>query len=301
MERNKSMSSIPPQAGIGSQPIALVSQLRQQVPQMQHIDEMFAWMAHALMTQWQIPLIQFWAAQAHSTGQPQAELRAVASRNAALPSSLHTNAQVTDAVKRILGAKQGFFPRPTDGIFSRSYVEHFARYNISYWGGYFISDNVLLPPKKDAEPEKVATPLNMVIALFLQNPPQDKLGRAMDYIFQHSFRVAVDKGLFNPQAAPRKEVHTETLQRQTTTALDLSSFVPHRTQNIEEIQTGNPFAYATIIPDRKARQIYSLINGQRNVATLARMANLDVKEVEEALRLLIQQGKISLQDGEETK
>ena len=292
------MSSIPPQTGIGSQPIALVSQLRQQALQMQHIDEMFAWMSHTMMTQWQIPLIQFWAAQAYSTGPLRAELRTVASRNPAFPSSLHANQQVADAVKRILAAKQGFFPRPTKGVFSPSYVEHFARYNIRYWGGYFISDNVLLPPKREAEEEKVATPLSMVITLFLQNPPSERLGRAMDFAFQQGFRVAADKGLFSPPASLHTEVHTESLQTKTT-ALDLSAFVPRRTQNIEEIQSGNPFTYATVIPDRKARrQIYSLVNGQRNVAAIARMANLDLKEVEEALRLLIKQEQISLQDGE---
>ncbi len=207
---------------------------------------------------------------------------------------------MVDAVKRILAAKQGFFPRPTEGVFSPSYGEHFARYNIRYWGGYFISDNVLLPPKKGAEQEKVATPLNMVIALFLQNPPSERLGRAMDFAFQQGFRVAADKGLFSPPAPLPAEIHTESLQTETT-ALDLSMFVPRRTQSIEEIQSGNPFAYATVIPDRKARQIYSLVNGQRNVATIARMANMDVKEVEEALRLLVKQGQISLQNGEETK
>lgn len=297
MEGKNVMSTIPNQPGHGSQPIALVSQLRQQAPQMHDIDEMFSWMSRAMVNQWHIPLIQFWSLQTSTTGQSRVELRTVASQDSSLPSSVHANQQVADVVKRLLWEQRGVSPLPTISVFPSSYVGLLARHNIHYWGGYFIKDNVLLPPR-EAAAEKVATPLSMVITLFLQNPPSERLGRAIDFAFQQGFRVAVNRGFFGTIEPVKPDgVPASSHQQQ---QLALSSLVPQRTQSIEEFQTGNPFVNATIIPDKRARQIYSLINGQRDVATLARLANLDQKEVGEALHLLLQNEKIQLQDSKGT-
>ena len=294
--KKRTMSFTPSQQGNGSRPIALVSQLRQQALHMQHIDEMFLWLSRAMVSQWQVPLVQFWAMQADTAGQYHVELRALASQDPSLPSSAHVNQPVADLVKQLLREQRGVSPLPVTTLFSSSHASLLARHNIHYWGGYFLREHVMLPPKKGATRATIATPLNMITTLFLQDPPSERLGRALHFVFQQGLRIAASQELFSASTSMHTHDFVEKAPQQTD--LDLSTLRPQRTQRIEEIQAGNPFANATIIPDKKARHMYSFINGQRDVATLIRLTNLEQKEAVEALHLLLQQEKIQLQDAE---
>ncbi len=277
------------------QPIAFIAQLRQQALKMRHIDEIFAWMSGAMVYQWQIPVVQFWAPQAYATGQFRLELRVSTSRDPSLPATVHANQQIADVIKRLLQEKRGIAPLPIASVFPPSQVAALAHYGLHYWAGYFTSKELWLPPRQDATAEKIATPLTMMIALFLQQPPAERLGRAVDFIFQHSLPLAAELGLVTPSQSPAPQnIPSGVFPQQA--QLDLSALIPHRSESIEEIKTGNPFANATVLPDKKTRQLYSLINDQRDVATLARLTGLDQKEVEEAIRLLLERGKIQLYD-----
>ena len=289
------MSTIPQQSGSGIQPIALVSQLQQQVLNMKHIDEMFSWMSHTMVNQWQIPLIQFWAPQAYNTGRVRLVLRAVASQDASLPASLHANYQTANVVKHLLRERECMTARPIASVFSSSQVEKLTLYGLRYWAGYFVGNTIMLPPKKDASIEQVATPLTMLISLFLRQPPSDRLKRAIDFTFHHGILVATNRGLLTTAPDTSQSVISATSIHQHI-QLPLSTLIPHRSESIEEISTSNPFSHATAIPNKSARQLYSLINGQRDVDTLVRMSEMNYKEAEEALRLLLQQQKIQLQD-----
>ena len=286
------MSLTPQHPRSGIQPIALVSQLRQQVPKMQHIDEMFLWMSHAMVHQWQIPLVQFWTTQAYKTGQLRLELRTVACQDSSLPTPVHANQQIANVVKRLLREKQGTTPLQTASVFSPSQAEILARYGLHYWAGYFIANTGLLPPQKEASVEQVATPLSMVISLFLQHPPSERLSRAIDFTLQHGLLVAASRGFLTTSPGTIQADIFSAGSRQPI----LSTLVPRRSEKIEEITTVNPFANATILPNKQTRQLYSLVNGQRNVATLAQLANLDQEVVKEVLRFLLQQEKIQLYD-----
>ncbi len=290
------MSSTPQQPRIGMQPIALVSQFRQQVLKMQHIDDVLLWMSHTMVNQWQLPLIQLWATQAYASGDLQLELRTVARQNPALPFKVHANQQVADVVKHLLREKRSVVPQPTANIFSSSQVEALAHYGLHYWAGYFVGNTQLLPPRKEAAREKIATPLCMLVSLFLAQPPSERLGRAINFTFQHGFVVAANYGLLTTPSdlvKPDVSVEESTLQH---VQPDIATLIPHRAESIEEIRTGNPFANATILPDKKTRQVYSFVNDQRNIATIARLAKLDEKELVDVIRLLLQQQKIQLHD-----
>lgn len=295
IERDETMPFTPEPLEYGMQPIALVSQLRRQVLQMHSIDEVFSWMSHTMVHQWHIPLVQFWAAQAYRTGQTRLELRTVASEDPSLPAAIHSNQQVADVVQRLLQERRGVFPLPAANVFSSSQVRALAHYNLHYWAGYFLKNDLLLPPKKEATEEKIPTPVSMIISLFLQYLPSERLGRALDFTFRHSLLAATSRGFLmtSPDrtssdiAAKRVSQHIQPT---------LSTLIPHRSESIEAMRAGNPFANASILPDKNTRRLYSLVNGHRDVATLARLADLDQKETEEAIRLLLQQEKIELHD-----
>ncbi len=294
------MSFTTEQPGGGSRPITLVSQLRQHALKMRHIDEMFSWTAQGMVKQWQIPLIQFWAVQGYTTGQFRLELRTFAHQNPSLPASIHANQQVADVVKRLLREKQGMPSLPVRDVFSSSQVEALTSHNLYYWTAYFIENALSFPPKRKAVPEQIPTPLTMLISLFLQQPPIEPLDRAIDFTFQHCFLVAAKQGFLTPpqEVTPtdtnHAEMDTESSGKQAQD--DLSALVPHRAENIEELQISNPFVHATILPDKKTRRVYSLVNGQRDIATITRVAGLTQKEVLEALCLLLQQERIGLRD-----
>jgi hypothetical protein len=289
------MPFTPESPGYGIQPIALVSQLRRQVLQMQSIDEVFSWLSHTMVHQWHIPLVQFWATQAYRTGQIRLELRTVASEDSSLPAAVHINQQVADVVQRLLQERRGVSPLPATNVFPSSQVEALAHYNLHYWAGYFLGNDLLLPPKKEAAGEKIPTPMSMIISLFLQHPPSERLGRALDFTFRHSLLAATSRGFLTTSPDQiSSDISAESVSQHIQPAL--STLIPHRSESIEAMRAGNPFANATILPDKNTRRLYSLVNGYRDVATLARLADLDQKEMEEAIRLLLQQEKIELHD-----
>jgi hypothetical protein len=295
IERNETMPFTPEPPGYGMQPIALVSQLRRQVLQMHSIDEVFSWLSHTMVHQWHIPLVQFWAAQAYRTGQIRLELRTVASEDPSLPAAIHVNQQVVDVIQRLLQERRGVSPLPATNVFSPSQVEALAHYNLHYWAGYFIGNDLLLPPKKEAAGERISTPISMIISLFLQNLPSERLGRALDFTFRHSLLAATSQGfLTTSPARTSSDIPAESVSQHIQPTL--ATLIPHRSESIEAMRAGNPFANATILPDKNTRRLYSLVNGHRDVATLAHLADLQQKEMEEAIRLLLQQEKIELHD-----
>ncbi len=295
IERNETMPFTPEPLEYGMQPIALVSQLRRQVLQMQSIDEVFSWLSRAMVYQWHIPLVQFWAAQAYCTGQTRLELRTVASENPSLPAVIHSNQRVADVVQRLLRERRGVSPLPVTNVFPSSQVEALVHYNLHYWSGYFLGNDLLLPPKKEAVGEKIPTPMSMIISLFLQHLPSERLGRALDFTFRHSLLAATNQGFLttlSDRTSSGAAAESVSQHIQPT----LSTLVPRRSESIEAMRAGNPFANATILPDKNTRRLYSLVNGHRDVATLAQLADLSQKETEEAIRLLLQQEKIELHD-----
>ena len=291
LERNGIMSFTTQQPGSGSRPIALVSQLRQQALQMQHIDDLFVWVTHTMVEQWQIPLIQIWATQAYTTGNVRLELRTTASQDAALPTGVHANQHIADIVKPLLREKRGTMSQPTTSVFSSAQVEALARYGLHYWTGYFLGNTLLLPPRKEAVGAKTATPLCIMLSLFSHQQPTERLGRALDFTFHNVLLVAANRGFLTP---PSGQTHTSTSNESAPPALD--TLIPQRAEDIEAMKTGNPFANAIVLPDKRTRQLYSLINGQRDVATLASLASLEQEEIKETLHFLLQQKHIQLHD-----
>ncbi len=76
--------------------------------------------------------------------------------------------------------------------------------------------------------------------------------------------------------------------------VDWTLFVPCRREEPNLLTTDNPFETASIIRDRPARRLYDVIDGHRTIRDLCQATGLSVKVVLEALRLLLNNGRIQL-------
>lgn len=116
--------------GGGNQQLVIITQLLQMSVNMRHIDEMFLWLSHIIGQRLNVDVLQFWAYQAHDTGQYSAELRATASQNTLFPLHVVNNSQIAEVIKEILAERSGVNPQPVSGAFSSRQADLFTLYNL---------------------------------------------------------------------------------------------------------------------------------------------------------------------------
>src|SRR5437660_4816769 len=161
----------------GNQQLVIITQLLQMSVNMRHIDEMFLWLSHIIGQRLNVDVIQFWAYQAHVTGQYSAELRATASQNTLFPLHVVNNTQVAEIVRDLLTERSGVNPQPVASVFSSRQADLLTRYNLHYWACFFLGSGELLPPLMSNDPTHgaIPTPLSMVVSLFTQQMPHPHL------------------------------------------------------------------------------------------------------------------------------
>jgi DNA-binding response OmpR family regulator len=76
----------------------------------------------------------------------------------------------------------------------------------------------------------------------------------------------------------------------------LGELIPRRIPNTETMRSRSPFAPSPITGDERARQLYVAIDGRRTVAELAAMTGLEMKDVSQAVRVLLEEHYIELYD-----
>src|SRR5258708_7343757 len=81
--------------------MALVAQLFQVATTIHHIDEMFQWLAYAIVQGFNIQLVQFWTNQVDQTGRLTVQLRTVVRQDSTLPEQVIVNDQITYIAQRI--------------------------------------------------------------------------------------------------------------------------------------------------------------------------------------------------------
>ena len=285
--------------GGGNQQLVIITQLLQMSVNMRHIDEMFLWLSHIIGQRLNVDVLQFWAYQAHDTGQYSAELRAIASQNTMFPSQVVNNAQFAEVIKDILAERSGVNPQPVSDVFSSRQANLFARYNLHYWGCCFIgSGDCFLPPlmSTDSTQGAIPTPLSMLVSLFTQQLPHPHLLPTVKRILEHALSIARNRGLLSSGANPLSDgfAHNRVQPRQFT----FSDLIPRKTRNVELIQLGNPFADNTVISDKQARQLDFFIDGKRSISELVEITHLDQQEFNSALRFLLKQKHIQLHNSD---
>jgi hypothetical protein len=278
------------------QPVVLIAQLMRSAAQMRHVDEVFVWLSNALVRYLDLPVVQFWVTGLNNTGQFQAELRALTTQSGSLPQEIYLNNQVLAVVEHLFHEKRGIMSLPVQRLFSPSQASLLTLHDLHYWAGYFWDSDALFPPTRAAMASKqISLPLTVIVSLFTAVPLSADQMRTIDFVLKQAMRIIINRkfltlhhsSLGAAQENPDKDPF-----------MILADMIPTRSQDVKQLQAANPFANAPTIADRKARRLYSAVDGYRNVAELARITRLAQKELLEALCYLFQQQKIEFYTSE---
>ena len=268
----------------------LITQLMQQAASMQHVDEVFLWLAQTLVQYLDITVVQFLAMRRDDAGQFQIELRAAASQDPALAQIGYVNNQVTAVAERIFREQRGITSRPVENVFPQQQAALLAQYNLRCWAGYFLRHDDLLPSAKiEHAPGKTPIPFNVIVSLFTLYPLTADQERALHFILEQAMRIVVNRGLLSSRKSAeimaKKMLYVNALRAQ-------AQLIPQRAENIEQFQANNPFASASVIQDKNARRLYTAVDGDKDLAKLAQITGLGTKEMLAALQYLFDQQKI---------
>jgi hypothetical protein len=276
----------------GMRPVAIVSQLLQSIVNIHHIDELLMWIANTMIQRSGIDTVQVWATQAHRTGALYIKLRASASQHLSQARGVSESTEVAVLIERMMRERRGIQSVPITNIFSQYQAAMLMQQNYRYWTAYFVSRDVLLPPMQRGSQEgEIATPLQLVFSFFTQQPLQTTQTRAIRFLVEQSLRIAISHNLLSPKTQQPSGTGTGYLKADG--QYEFAHHVPRKVQKEQIEQAENPFNSAVILSEKRSRQVYSLIDGKKDVAELALLTNMSQKEVLEVLQSLLTQGHIS--------
>jgi len=281
---------------VGQQQIQVMMQLMKVVPTMHTIDELFQWLAYAIVNNFDLQLAQFWTPYMSSSGMTSTHLRMMVARDPSLPEGVVVNDQMFQIVRRLIYEQRTIASQPVDVLFPLPRGPLLKRYGLNYCAGSYMSSNVLLPsPNNMSSDPREATPFSLTTLLFLsQHGPWD-LMPSVSALLKQAIRLATNRGLLLT-ATPRPNFMSgsETPPPlNVASTLSLFALIP-RGKEGNNFLTSNPFARDASIQDARALRLHRAINGKKNVAELCRSTGIDKKDISAALRLLLNLNRIEL-------
>ena len=283
----------------GSQ-MALVAQLARSVATMHHVDELFQWLAYAMVQHFNLQMIQFWTNQISNTGGLAVQLRTVVRRDSTLPEQVIVNDQMAYIAQRVTSERRSYQPQLTETLFPPYQATLLKRYGLNYCGICFTRNSLLLPPPESIfSNERSPVPLAMTSLFFVRQFPHSDTISTFSLILEQAMIMAGNRNLLlpmntppPPSAAVELQATPPPLPRET--VFPLEQLIPQRRQDADLLLTDNPFARTAIISDKKARRLHAAIDGHTNVAALCHATGMNIKEVYVALQMLLSQHRIDL-------
>ena len=278
------------------------TQLLKAATNMHHIDELFLWIAHTMVQNFDAQVVQFWATQSTRTGQYYIRLRTMVSKDATLPQHVVTNNQVVAVAERILSERRNYLLQPLGSVFPPYQASLLARYGLNYFFSYFLSSNMLLPPSIEASGENLPTPLALTVMLFLGQAPSQNQLSAIRLSSEQALAVAAYRGLLLPPGGSSGRLPTESsavsqqmgASPQQNALVPLGQLIPRRLEETNMLTTSNPFASSIAISDKSARRLFAAIDGHKNLDELRTGLNMESKEAYRALQILLDLRRIGL-------
>lgn len=279
---------------------AIMTELSQRVVAVDHVDEMFFWLARIISQHLDVAVVEFWTKQANSIGDFSLDLRAVACQGGEVPERLIANDAVRMIIEGIYHDRRGFWLKPVVDLFTPYQATLLSRYGLGYCSSYLLKSAALLPPQKhDSSVGKIATPLVLGVLLFLEHPPSQRLLLGIGHILERALSVAKKQGLLlateNGEAIITSYKHAS-LQQQS--PLRLADLVPQHARNTDRstngTKTSNLEDVLAELPNKQTRQVYVAIDGQRTVAELASFTRLNMEEMRASIRILTLRHRVRL-------
>ena len=287
--------------GLSRQQMHVVTQLLRVIPSMRHIDEVFQWLAYALVQQFDVQVTQCWSVAANRTGQRFIQLRSMARQDASLPEQVVVNDQMMLIAQRVISEQQNTQPQHTTNTFPQYQALLLRRHGLNYWAGAFLHSSMLLPPRSNAPSQEMQpTPLAMATILFLRQAPSIDLVPTIENILEQAVSLGGNRSLLLPATnvpltttplppsfAPQTPIPQEA-------SPPLTELIPRRKQDANLLLTSNPFASTAVIADKQARRLHGAIDGRTSIAGLCSTTGMNIKDVYTALQLLLSQDRIEI-------
>jgi hypothetical protein len=290
------------------QRMTLIAQLGQSIATMQHIDELFQWLAYAIVQHFTIQLVQFWVNQMTQTDKLAVQLRTVVRHDPTIPEKLIVNDYMASIAQRVMSERRSYYAQPIATLFPPYQAQLLSRYGLNYCGACFTSKNMLLPPPQSVpSSERVPVPFALTSLLISRQSPHMDVISTISMILEQAVIMAGRHNLllsnvshtpapFAPQT-PLPFIRQLTPPPATQpayqeTVFTLEQLIPRRTQDANQHLTENTSSHAAIISDKKARRLLAAINNRTNVASLSAVTGMSIKEVYMALQILLSQRHI---------
>lgn len=280
---------------VGQQQITIVTQLMKVVPTMHSIDELFQWLAYAMIQHFNLQLAQFWAPVINANGVLSTNLRTMVTRDPSLPEQVILNDQVFLAVRRLAHEQRSTPSQSVDVLFPMYQATLLKRYGLNFWAGSFMNSNVLLPPPSNSLSHMQEPVLfSLTTLLFLLQPAHRDLMPTVSAILKQAVRLATNRGLLLPAPTPLPTVPATAMFAQQ----DLSALIPCNKESGHLMVSDNPFARTSFITDKLARRLHAAIDGRKSIGELCRSTGMDMKSISEALQTLLKMQRVELLDAD---
>ncbi len=270
----------------------MVTHLLQAAEVMQRPEELFQWLAYAIVQRFDVSLIQFWTRAIDWSGQPSAQLHALAYQDRSLPANVISEKLIT-TIEHIPKERNIFPPQLVEQVFPPFQATLFKRYSLSYCAYCLIDRNVRFTPSEYAlSHEHASTGLTFIAFLLLRNAPAQDLIPTVGMLLEQAVGIAEKHRLLLPVEA--NAIHSSPPDRLSSAQvpvpqelhLALLRLIPRLKQDERLLVSSNPFARSVTIADKQALRLYTAIDGRRTVDEL-RIIGMTLQEIQAALQILL--------------
>jgi hypothetical protein len=281
------------QSAASGRQMALIAQLVKIASSIDSIDTLFNWLAHAIISRYNVHVVQFWVAQAYRTGHISTELRTIVCQDTSLPKQLIANSSVAEKAEQLLNGQGDFEVSPVGSAFRHHQAVLFSRYGLHYCSAHTLHRNSFLPPPNDSfSSEKVPTHLSVAVLLFLHQTRSSEWLADVNYVLKQAIQFGETRGLLLPPTRAPSAYELNASSQQPSFALTL--LVPHRKEDANLLSRSNPLTDANPIRDKQARRLYAAVDGHKSVMELCNATRLTLEEAYKALQILLSEQRIRL-------
>jgi hypothetical protein len=248
-------------------------------------DDFFSSLAKMIGEQFQIQIVQLWAARADNRGQTAAELQGMFCQDKTFPQNFLTNPQIAAVAERAAQEQASPSIHMVGTIFPQPVAIFLKRHSMNYCVYFSLGNAVLSSVKMHVSTKEFPVPAAIVILLFLEQWPARDFVSGIRSTLQNSFTNAARRGLL--QLVPA-DMSAQSADGYAPPAL--SSLIPQRIEDM----TSSPLAFSGAGLDASVRHFYAPINNRRDVGELSRLAHCSMEQAYTALQTLLTQRRIKL-------
>jgi len=260
---------------------ALTLQLWRVIAKMKHCDELFDWLLNTIIARFGVQIAQMWTCQADDSMSMSLELRTLVHRDLSPPWNMLTGAPTAAVVEYLLKKQRNLAPQSVRMVYPAHIATLLQRYGVNYCAGFSIRGSMYLATKGVPQKKTDTTePQKLTLLVFFQHPPRESITE-VQMLLQQALVMAERQQLVRvPQQLPAPQQLSSKLR----------TLVPRHTQHAGS----NLLALSIAIADKQARLLYAAIDGRKTIAALAAQIHFESAEMDAALQLLLEQGRIQL-------